>query len=150
MFSRKSFTSAFICWNVLLSHVYLSLIYKNDLCLLFQLNFDIKKPTVLFFTKFEQQLLLNLKIQQGSFKINAQNQHDSQVVYREQQTENSKRQTWKCGLRSALNFNLTVSNNFMGWEAYYARFWSLKGEWELICDSSSIPKVPILWNTQQF
>ena len=72
-----AFTSAFICWNVLLSHVYLSLIYKNDLCLLFQLNFDIKKPTVLFFTRFEQQLLLNLKIQQGSFKIHAQNQHDS-------------------------------------------------------------------------
>ena len=77
-FSRTSFTSTFICMNVLLSHVGLLLIYRNDLFLSFNMNFSINKSTVLsfvfcllFFTGFEQQPLENLQIQYGVFKTNA-------------------------------------------------------------------------------
>lgn len=61
-FSRKSFTSTFICMNILGSHVCLALmIYRKNLFLSFHMNFNINKTTVLFLQGLNDNCCTTLK-----------------------------------------------------------------------------------------
>ena len=67
-FSRKSFTSAFICMNILWSHVCLALIYKKNLFLSFLMNFNINKTTVLFLQGLNDNCCTTLKSNMATWK----------------------------------------------------------------------------------